>query len=258
MSKWYREGLISNDFTSQDQNNWLTNGLAGAYDQGFWMFTIDQNMINEVDPRAKITPAPMPKKDANSVTKIRILEPNNRGFETVVTSSCKTPAEAVAWLDWNYDENGYYWNNWGEEGVSYNMVDGKPQWTELMTNHPDGFDLNQLMNKYTLQSGSYVRDWQSIFVAYSPEANLTLTLWDGDSSHLLMTRLLTFTADEGNTNANIMSDIGTYVSEMTIKFIKGQEPLSNWDDYVAQVNRMGIDTVVDNYQAAYDRFLQRK
>lgn len=258
MNKWYKEGLVHRDFTTRDQNNWLTNGVAGAYDQGFWMFTIDENMIREKDPKAIIAPAPVPKKDENSVTKIRILEPNNRGFETVITTSCKYPEEAVKWLDWNYSEEGYLWNNFGEEGVSYKMVNGKPQWTEFMTKNPDGFDLNQLMNKYTLQSGSYVRDWKCIFVAYSPAANLTLTLWAGDTSHLLMTRLLTFTADEGNKNATIMGDIGTYVSEMTIKFIKGEEPLTNWDSYVEKVKSMGIDTVVSNYQAAYDRYMNRK
>jgi putative aldouronate transport system substrate-binding protein len=259
MNKWYKAGLVSQDFTTTDQNNWLTNGVAGAYDQGFWMFSIDEKMIHEKDPKAIISPCPMPIKDANSTTKIRILEPNNRGFETVVTSACKTPDAAVKWLDWGYSEpEGYLWNNYGEEGVSYKMVDGKPQWTEFMTKNPDGFDLNQLMNKYSLQSGSYVRDWQCIFVAYSPAANKTLTLWDGDSSHLLMTRLLTFTADEGNVNATTMADINTYVAEMTIKFIKGQEPLANWDAFVEKVNGMGVDTVVKNYQAAYDRYMNRK
>ena len=257
MNKWYEEGLISSDFVSKDQNAWLTDGIAGAYDQGFWMFTIDENMIKESDPNVVLSPCPIPVKEAGDTTKVRILAPNFRGYETTITSSCETPAQAVEWLDWGYSDEGHLWSNYGEEGVSYTMVNGEPQWTEFMTNNEDGFDLNQLMNKYSLQWGTYVRDWQAIFVAYSPAANETLTLWDGDTSHLLLTSVLTFTADEGNVNATNIADIDTYVSEMSIKFINGEEPLSNWDTYVETIKGMGLDEVVANYQAAYDRYINR-
>ncbi|GHU16462.1 sugar ABC transporter permease [Spirochaetia bacterium] len=258
MNRWYKEGLIPQDFQSGELNSMLTDGVSGAYQQGFWMFAIDQNMIREKDPKAVIGPVAIPVKAAGSTTKLRDIQTNNRGMETVVTSSCKDPDMAVKWLDWNYSDEGYYWNNFGEEGFSYNMVNGEPVWTDFMTKNPDGFDLNFLMNKYSMQMGSYVRDWQAIFVAYPPAANLTLTLWDGDSSHKLQTGLLSFTADEGSTNASIMSDINTYVSEMTVKFITGQEPLGNWNTYVRNINNMGIADVLKNYQTAYDRYLNRK
>ena len=29
-------------------------------------------------------------------------------------------------------------SNYGVEGISYEMVDGKPEWTELITNDPEG------------------------------------------------------------------------------------------------------------------------
>jgi putative aldouronate transport system substrate-binding protein len=258
MNKWYKEGLIHYDFTSQDMNNWLTNGVGGAYYRGFWMFTLDENMIKEVDPRAHISPVQFPIKDLNSVTKIRNLSPNVRGNETVVTSGCKTPDLAVKWLDWNYSDEGHMWHNYGEEGVTYTMVNGKPQFTSFYTNNMDGIPLAAIQFKYGFHEGSYVRNVFKDYDLYSEEAQSTLTLWNGDLSHLLTTSLLSFTADEGNTNANIMADINIYVNEMTIRFIKGEEPLSNWGTYVQNIRNMGIDTVVRNYQAAYTRYLNRK
>jgi putative aldouronate transport system substrate-binding protein len=222
------------------------------------MFTLDQNMIREKDPKAYIVSAPFPIKDGNSVTKISALSPNNRGMETVVTSSCKDPDLAVKWLDWGYTDEGYMWSNYGEEGVSYTLVDGEVKYTPLMTNNPDGFELTRLTEKYALHSGSYVRDWEMLYDPYTAEEKATLDIWDGDSSHLLTTSLLSFTADEGNTNANILADINTYVNEMTLRFIRGEEPLSNWGTYTQTVRGMGIDTVITNYQAAYDRYMKRK
>jgi putative aldouronate transport system substrate-binding protein len=164
----------------------------------------------------------------------------------------------VKWLDWNYSEEGHMKHNYGEEGVTYTMVNGKPKYTTFFTNNMDGIPLDAIQLKYGFHEGSYVRNVLKDYDLYSEEASSTITLWNGDASHLLTTGLLSFTADEGNTNANIMSDVNIYVNEMILRFIKGEEPLSNWGTYVQNVRNMGIDTVVKNYQAAYDRYLKRK
>ena len=260
MNKWYNEGLFLKDFTTGDyvrQNQELTEGNVGAYYQGFWMFTIDETMVHEKDPNFVAMPVTIPIKDADSTTKIRILEPNYRGFDTVITGSCENPVAAMKFLDYGYSDEMYMASNYGTLGKTYNMVDGKPVFTDYMLNNPDGFDLNQLMNMECQQAGSFVRDWACYFVGYSPAANLTLTLWDGSTEHLMLERLLSFTAVEGGLNATLMSDIKTYVDEMIVKFIKGEEPLSNWDSYLNTIYGMGLAEVEANYQAAYDRYLQR-
>ena len=47
--------------------------------------------------------------------------------------------------------------------------------------------------------------------------------------------------------------IDTYVKQMEARFVTGQEPLSNWNKYVDQLKKMGVDRYVELYQAAYDR-----
>jgi putative aldouronate transport system substrate-binding protein len=54
-----------------------------------------------------------------------------------------------------------------------------------------------------------------------------------------------------------MGDIGTYVDEMTVKFIIGQEPLANYDAYVQQVKSMNVDRALELQQAAVERYLNR-
>ena len=41
------------------------------------------------------------------------------------------------------------------------------------------------------------------------------------------------------------------------KFVLGQESLDNWDSFVANLNSMGLEHVLEVRQAAYDRFLAR-
>ncbi|WNQ12293.1 extracellular solute-binding protein [Paenibacillus aurantius] len=56
----------------------------------------------------------------------------------------------------------------------------------------------------------------------------------------------------------MLSDLNTYVKQMEAKFVTGQEPLSNWDKYVAQVQKMGSDKLVKIYQDAFERWNQSK
>ncbi|MEA4824482.1 MAG: extracellular solute-binding protein [Clostridiaceae bacterium] len=66
--------------------------------------------------------------------------------------------------------------------------------------------------------------------------------------------LLKMTEDESYSIASRYSDISNYVSQMQAKFVTGVEPLDNWDQYVKEVNNMGIDQVLTVYQTAYDRW----
>ncbi len=65
---------------------------------------------------------------------------------------------------------------------------------------------------------------------------------------------LKYSEDEYQNILNTMTDINNYVTQMRAKFISGVEPLSNWDAYVAEINKMGIDKVLAVKQIAYDRW----
>ena len=44
---------------------------------------------------------------------------------------------------------------------------------------------------------------------------------------------------------------------MTKKFISGEEPLTNFDSYMDQLQKMGIEDLIAAYQGAHDRFMAR-
>ena len=44
---------------------------------------------------------------------------------------------------------------------------------------------------------------------------------------------------------------------MISKFILGQESLDNWDSFVATLNSMGLEHVLEVRQTVYDRYLNR-
>jgi len=66
---------------------------------------------------------------------------------------------------------------------------------------------------------------------------------------------LKFTDDEQYVIDNKYADIDKYVLEMEAKFIRGAADIdSEWDAYVSNCEKMGINEVLEVYQAAYDRW----
>ena len=66
---------------------------------------------------------------------------------------------------------------------------------------------------------------------------------------------ISLSAEESEEAADILSTADVYRQEMVLKFIMGVEPLDKFDEYVAELKNMGIETAVSVYQAAYDRFM---
>ena len=67
-------------------------------------------------------------------------------------------------------------------------------------------------------------------------------------------KIMHYTAEESLLIANKLTDISSHVEQMRAKFITGIEPFSNWDAYVAAIEKMGIEDVLQVKQAAYDRW----
>jgi putative aldouronate transport system substrate-binding protein len=68
---------------------------------------------------------------------------------------------------------------------------------------------------------------------------------------------LSFKQQERDVLNSKFTEITTYKDEMLNKFIIGSEPISKFDDYVKQIDKMGIDAVVKIQQASYDRYAKR-
>ena len=65
----------------------------------------------------------------------------------------------------------------------------------------------------------------------------------------------TLTSEENNKIASKLTTIATYVDEMFVKFLIGQESLYNFDTYIKKLEQLCLEEVIDMKQGAHDRFL---
>ena len=52
----------------------------------------------------------------------------------------------------------------------------------------------------------------------------------------------------------IMTEVNTYQDQMILGFIMGTEPLENFDEFVAELNELGIQTAIQYQQEALDLY----
>jgi hypothetical protein len=58
---------------------------------------------------------------------------------------------------------------------------------------------------------------------------------------------------EADRVAQILPDLNTYCSELMTSLIMGEKSLANWNSYMADLKRLGLDDLMSIYQARMDR-----
>ncbi len=257
LNAWYNEGLIDKDFstrTADSTDTLIYNNKAGAWHDGFYMLNQRSKLADSETFRLVGIQTPVLKE--GDVAHQRQSNNYVRGYNTVITYKCENPELAVKYLDFIYSQEGYMLSNYGVEGKTYNLVDGKVQLTDLMLKNPDDLSINEAFHLYTLHHGPMNRDWRRDAPGYTDDENACEGIWGAADDAWVMPPIAR-TAEEGSRYATIMSDVEAYVKEMTVKFVNGMEPLEKLDEFQSQIKAMGIDEAVQIQQTALDRFIAR-
>ena len=65
---------------------------------------------------------------------------------------------------------------------------------------------------------------------------------------------LVLTQDESDDYNDAWTDIDKYIAEATAKFITGEADIeTGWAQFIKDLEKMGMNDVIEIYQAAYDR-----
>jgi putative aldouronate transport system substrate-binding protein len=261
-SQWYKEGLIDPDFlTMKDSNVLDTKVYSGKVGASLgWLSSVKKyNVQGKKDnPNFEMVPTKYPVLKKGDKPLYAQADPPVV-LEFFVGGTGKHIEDAIKWYNWGYTHEGQLFNNFGIEGVSYTMKDGKPTYTDEVLKNPKGWSLDQAISMYvpvgpdspTLEDVGYFQQLR----LPTPETMDAVKKW-GEAQLSSQLPVISFTPDEIELTKK-SADIDTYVNEETTKFILGGEPLTNWDSYIKHIKDMGIDDVLKAYNASYDRFNKR-
>ena len=260
MRTWYSEGLIYADFatfTSSEQyapDELISHDRTGIFYSTAAMMTefeaksTDGSMI-----LAAIPDAVQAEGDQNHICHNYSLV---LGMGTGISTTCKNPELAAKWLDFQYTQAGYLLNNYGEEGVSYTLDEnGNPQFTELVTNNPDGLALPIAIEKYACMNGPFVIDYTRMYAGYTDAQKEASEIWSATSDNAWMVDNVPLETEESTEYNSAFNEVSTYAEAQIAKFIMGEANLEEgWDEYVETCQSLGAQTMIDIYTDAVARY----
>ena len=259
MNEWYEAGLIDPDFLSNDNaalETKVLNGEVGSMLTTGGTLAGYMTKLNEMNSTDVWAAAPYPTQNKGETPWYIQGETPNIGIIGAITTACKNVPLACRFFDYGYTEEGAIYYNFGKED-NYTMVDGQPAFTEAFTSDPRG--LTTMKKTYTAMYGN--APTLSLMASFNSQPQFTKdcinTWYNKDGLAHLMPGALTMTAEESSSIATEATAIDAQANEMITKFIVGQESLDNWDSFVATLNSLGLEHVLEVRQAAYDRFLAR-
>ena len=262
MNDWYEKGLVYQDFASYQpsfgQASMLSTGEVTLAD-GFYN-SIDDTETDATVEGLQVQAVAYPVKNEGDTIHLRNYTYQVRPeYAMVISTACEYVEEVCKYFDYMWTEEGIRLVNYGPEGVTWNFNDaGEIEFTEVITNDPDGNSVKSMFTYYGTFNFCTYNDWTREAILLSDDCWACLDLWAscGDKEYVLPN--VTLSSEEAEIYGAKFSDVDTHVQEMTLKFINGTADIeSGWDEYVSQVEAMGIQDVIDCYQAAYERYQAR-
>lgn len=243
----YKEGLLDPDFatTTMDQEiARFAKNVTGADFHYSWLMSQGySNQFKDYDGKAPIVKGILPVKGPHG-DRCYLGRDSITGMFGISKDS-KVPDVAFKFLDLAIGDEQQVLYNWGIEGDTYTMKDGKRVYTGKDNDYLQKFGIDPVnlpLIQFTAMAEGILPKWHVDFdYAVAPYMK---GVWP----------FIYSLDDEASVENQYMTDITTYVDEMELKFIMGTESLANFDKFSATLKNMNIDKVTAARQAQWDRY----
>lgn len=272
MRKWYNEGLIYNMFTERSiekMEERVTGNYAGAWKAKADDFdsTDDASYISklrEVSPNAEFVACPWPKTASGYQWCFSDICSFDRDT-TVITDNAVANGvdKAAAYvIDFMMSEQGSTLLCWGIEGESYEVVNGEIEIPKEMKQYVDfhGKKIEQFKNyadPLTVMMPQFGQIADYVVKNMNEEYYNACKVWaQGDSSYKMMMPCQ-LTVEQENRSNQFSDQMKNYITKMRTRFIQGTVTLSDYDSYVQQVKKLGVEEYIDIWEDAYRAYQNR-
>ena len=269
--RWYDTGIIYSDFladtdsasSGRPNSSLIASGAVGCWrgqstDLEAYTDLIEEDGADVVG----LAPAVLNREDAETAGDVQ-QDDAAANMGVSFSTDCHDAELCVRYFNYFFTPEGDLLANYGVEGLTFEYdANGHPQFTELVTNNPDGMSFDQA--QWILVAGStegpYVFDHTKYLTTYSAKQIAAGEAWVSytpDETALPASINSILTGDALTEYASLSNDLETYTDECALKFIMGQMSIEDdWDTYVdAVVNTFHFDRIMELSQQALDEYL---
>lgn len=262
-SQWYAEGLIDPEIFTRGGNArdilFPENNGGMIHDWIPSTTGYNKSVASQVEGFHLV--GMLPPKDVNGDRWEVASRAKIDGAGWAISSTNKYPEASMKYMNFWFTETGRRLKTYGIEGVTYNMVDGKPVYTDDILNSDKAINVQIMEMGGMIEDMAYLHDASYENFAMDEEGQKTMKLYaETGVSNAVYPQLpaLSFTNEENDLIQSKYPACRTYMLEQLQKWtFDGSMIDSQFDGYMQTLRDMGMDEIVAAYQAAYDR-LQAK
>ncbi|MGI5900127.1 MAG: extracellular solute-binding protein [Christensenellales bacterium] len=257
-SQMYADKLIDSEYITMNSDlsrGKLTNNVSGSsYDSVSGIGKVN-NVIDRSTGFRLVAVAPPVAVDGTIYTRHQGDKlSRERGGAITTQAQEKNIERILAWMDYIYTDEGSRLCGLGIEGKHWDYVDGVPAVSDFVMKNPDGVSVSDVLGDAFINQAWPMR----IHPVYElstvePEVNDGRDLY----APILAPTFprLKFTEGEQSTITSTMAEAQTVVDEYINKFIMGTISLDQFDSYISTLESVGIEKVLEYYNASYQRYL---
>lgn len=269
LADWYQDGTLYSDFFNVQMGStdkWFASGQCPV-NTGTAANIATIESYADPSYSYELMPINAPKVSADDQLHFSWTDNFSRIKQQdswAISTACQDPEGIIMMVNYLFSEAGQLMYNYGDEGHSFEYDEnGKPQYTELITNNPDGISYKDACYIYAsaVASGHLpsIMDVRAGYYYFGDEEwNVfdTFRTCDADGTYNLPTGVA-LNEEENQEYATLSSDITTYASTEIMKFILGQEELTPdaFETFRDTIISMGGNRMEELYQQAYERYL---
>lgn len=262
LNEMYEDGLIDKNILTVDNQTEasnILNGFSGSAPgfasgrMGVWLST-----MADVDPNYDL--AGVGSLVANVGDRAMFGQRAGAfGQMVAITTDCEDIEAAVRFLNYGYTEEGNLLMYYGIEGISFEMIDGYPYYTDFVKNNPDGLSFRRILVQYDYSPnhGPYISNGDYSLQTYNEAQLNALQVWRDTDEQEHFIPPLDIDPSRVDEYAAIWSEVSTYVNEQFALFLIGSRSLDEFDDYLRVLDDMGVDRMIEIYQESLDEFNAR-
>ncbi len=257
LADWFSEGLIDPDFASVDKATVqakFSNGESGVSIQQ--INNIESSLAANDGTEYAVVALPslvMNKGDEPQFSQQSILRMDG-GFNYSISTTCSNIEAACRYLDWRFSEEGQMTMNYGVEGITYEVVDGRVQFTDLVMNNPDTPNSGNAREEIAwVQNRAGIS--LDIPAAYTNHAKEWIDVWTANMDQYVLP-MIPYTAEQQESISDKWGDIDNMCQEQILRYVIGSEDMSTWDSFVESIKKLGAEEVLAVKQEAYDAYLE--
>lgn len=257
VTKWYEEGLIDEEvFTRKSQREYfLGNNLGGITHDWFTSTSAYNSTVGKSIEGFRFVPF-APPEDVNG----KRIEQTSRGKigaeGWAITANCKHPVEAIKYFDYWWSREGQIAGSYGVEGVTYNMVDGEPKFTEEFLTSTDPQPMNLLRQYRTSMNWGIINLAGGEMDMAHPIAKEGMQMYIDNGYLPEKTVQLVYTEDEQELVTKYKGQVETHLNEMVQKWILGNTDIDlSYELFIDEMKSFGAEEYLEIEQRAYDRYL---